>query len=151
MILYLTNSGLHVHLDQSARPLALGKLPRIANGAIVARGMVETLWQPGFDGEWLYLDAFGLLSVRGWIDRHWPALQPATLDRRFARYVTSMGHRDQMVRLAEYLTYGTGDRPYGESAFITARVVDQLRRGAGHVKASDQWPTVQARLAATKL
>lgn len=149
-IIHLSQPGLNVEIDRTARLVAMRPgLPM--SGCIMARGMTETLWQPEFDGEYLRLDAYGLVAVRGWIMRHdkrrWTA---AARQRRFTALVTSHGLRDAMLCEIDRLLAGE-PAPYGEPSFVRQRVLAQLQAGADHVRSGPRWPAVQARLAAAQL
>lgn len=149
-VIHLWQPGLNVEIDRTARLVAMRPgLPM--SGCIMARGMTETLWQPEFDGEYLRLDAYGLVAVRGWIMRHdkrrWTA---AARQRRLADLVSNRGMRDAMLREIDRLLAGEPS-PAGEPSFVRQRVLAQLAAGVDHARCGPRWPAIQARLAAAKL
>lgn len=135
MIVYLHEPGLHAVLDADARIVAMGKLScgRVADGAVVARGMISTAWTPSFDGEWLEIDFYGLVHLEAWLTRRHPHYGADAIRRRLRSLVKDGGFMTDMLRLLDAALAHEWTEPVGELAWLA----EQVRTSCihGHVAA----------------
>lgn len=130
-LLHIQEPGLLVVFDDlTQRPVAISALRSgpVRPEAVQMRRMCSTLHRTHVDGDVLYLDAFDLIGLRGWIARQWPRLTSGTVDRRLAEWVGGV-HRTALLREVDRMVEPDGSAPIGEQRLYRAVAIAQMQGG----------------------